>query len=118
MRRDIHIELARVARGRPTTIGLKISYIGLDPRSAAAVPNALAAFYVEENTRMRGQQASGMAEFLKTQFDAARQAVAVQQSCLDRFKGEHAGQLPEQVSINMVTLERLNTRLRLNTDDQ
>jgi len=118
MRRDIHIELARVDRGRPTTIGLKISYIGLDPRSAAAVPNALAAFYVEENTRIRGQQASGMAEFLKTQFDATRQAVAVQQSRLDRFKEQHAGQLPEQVSINMVTLERLNTRLRLNTDDQ
>src|SRR5450755_729814 len=118
MRRDIHIELARVDRGRPTTIGLKISYIGLDPRSAAAVPNALAAFYVEENTRIRGQQASGMAEFLKTQFDVARQAVAVQQSRLDRFKEEHAGQLPEQVSINMITLERLNTRLRLNTDDQ
>lgn len=118
MRRDIHIELSRVDRGRPTTTGLKISYIGLDPRSAAAVPNALAAFYVEENTRIRAQQASGMAEFLKTQLDGARRAVVVQQSRLDRFKEEHAGQLPEQVSINMVTLERLNTRLRLNTDDQ
>lgn len=118
MRRDIHIELSRVDRGRPTTIGLKISYIGLDPKSAAAVPNELAAFYVEENTRIRGRQTAGMAEFLKTQLVTARQAVVVQQTRLDRFKGEHAGQLPEQVSMNMVTLERLNTRLRLNTDDQ
>jgi uncharacterized protein involved in exopolysaccharide biosynthesis len=42
----------------------------------------------------------------------------VQQARLNRFKEQRAGQLPEQVSINMVTLERLNTRLRLNTDDQ
>ncbi|PYQ50150.1 MAG: hypothetical protein DMF59_11580 [Acidobacteria bacterium] len=118
MRRDVHIELSKADRGRPTTIGLKISYIGLDPRSAAAVPNALAALYIEENTRIREQQTGDMAQFLKSQVDTARQAVVVQQSHLDRFKEQRAGQLPEQVSINMVTLERLNTRLRLNTDDQ
>jgi len=118
MRRDIHIELSRSDRGRQSTIGLKISYIGLDPRSAAAVPNTLAALYVEENIRMRERQTGEMAEFLKTQFDAARRVVEVQQARLDRFKQERAGELPEQVAINMVTLERLNTRLRLNTDDQ
>jgi succinoglycan biosynthesis transport protein ExoP len=118
MRRDIHIELSRVDRGRPTTIGLKISYIGLDARSAAAVPNALAALYVEENTRIRERQTGEMAEFLKDQLENARRAVEVQQTRLDRFKERQAGRLPEQVSINMVTLERLNTRLRLNTEDQ
>ena len=118
MRRDIHIELSRADRGRPTTIGLKISYIGLDAKSAAAVPNALAASYIEENTRIRERQTSEMAGFLKTQLATARQVVEVQQAHLDRFKVLRAGQLPEQVSINMITLERLNTRLRLNTDDQ
>ena len=45
MRRDIHVEFTGTDqnRGRPTTIGLKISYIGLDPKSAAEVPNALVA---------------------------------------------------------------------------
>lgn len=118
MRRDIQIDLSRTDRGRQTTIGLKISYIGLDPRSAAAVPNALAALYVEENSRIRERQTGNIAEFLKTQVDTARRVVEVQQARLDRFKEQHSGQLPEQVSINMVTLERLNTRLRLNIDDQ
>jgi len=118
MRRDIHIELSRTDRDRPTTIGLKISYVGVDRESAAAVPNALAALYVDENTRIREQQSSEMAEFLRKQVEAARAAVDVQQARINRFKEEHVGQLPEQVSINMVTLERLNTRLRLNTDDQ
>ncbi|HEY8134326.1 MAG TPA: hypothetical protein VII12_20780 [Thermoanaerobaculia bacterium] len=118
MRRDIHVELSRADRGRPTTIGLKISYIGLDAKSAAAVPNALAALYVEENTRIRERETGEMAGFLKTQLETSRRAVEVQQTRLDRFKEQQAGQLPEQVSINMVTLERLNARLRLNTDDQ
>ena len=119
MRRDIHIELSRTDRGgRPTAIGLKISYIGLDAKSAAAVPNALAAMYVSENTKIRERQTSEMAAFLKTQLETTRGAVDEQQARLDRFKRERAGRLPEQVSLNMVTLERLNTRLRLNTDDQ
>jgi polysaccharide biosynthesis transport protein len=118
MRRDIHIELSRGDPRRPTAIGLKISYIGLDARSAAAVPNALAALYVEENTKIRERQTSEIAEFLKAQVAAAHREVDVQQTRLDRFREERAGQLPEQVSLNMVTLERLNTRLRLNSDDQ
>jgi polysaccharide biosynthesis transport protein len=118
LRRDIHVELSRTDRGRPTTIGLKISYIGLDAKSAAAVPNALATLYVEENSRIRERQTGEMAEFLKSQLGNARQAVELQQARLNRFKEQRAGQLPEQVSINMVTLERLNTRLRLNLDDQ
>lgn len=118
MRRDIHIELSHGDQGRSTTNGLKISYIGLDAKSAAAVPNTLAALYVAENTKIRERQTTDIAAFLKVQAESAHQAVEIQQKRLDRFKEERAGQLPEQVSLNMVTLERLNTRLRLNTDDQ
>lgn len=118
MRRDIHVELARTDRGRPTTIGLKISYIGLDPKSSAAVPNALAQLYVDENTRMREGQTSEMARFLKTQLDDARAQVDIQEKRVDAFKQSRAGELPEQVSINMVALERLNQQLRQNADDQ
>jgi polysaccharide biosynthesis transport protein len=118
MRRDVHVELSRSDRGRATTIGLKISYIGMDPRSAAAVPNTLATLYVNENTKIRERHTAQMAEFLKGQLFSTRQAVDLQQARLNRFKEARAGQLPEQLSINMVALERLNERLRLNLDDQ
>jgi len=118
MRRDIHVELSRTDHGSPTTIGLKISYVGLDPKSAAAVPNALAKLYVEENSRIRARDTGQMAQFLRIQLESARQTVEQRQALLDRLKEQRAGQLPEQVSINMVTIERLNTRLRLNLDDQ
>jgi len=118
MRRDIRVELSGTERGRPTTIGVKIAYIGLDPRSAAAVPNELARLYVAENTKIRERQTGQMAQFLKIQVEAAGRAVELHQARLNRFKEQHAGELPEQVSMNMVTLERLNTRLQLSTDDQ
>jgi succinoglycan biosynthesis transport protein ExoP len=118
MRRDIHVEASRTDRGRPTTIGLKISYIGLDPKSAAAVPNALATLYVDENTRMRERHTADMAGFLKEQLEKAAQVVAQQQERVNQFKQQHTGMLPEEMSFNMVTLERLNLQLRMNSDDQ
>lgn len=118
LRRDIRVELSRNDRGRPTTSGLKISYIGLDAKSAAAVPNALATLYVEENSRIRERQTGHMADFLKSQLETARQAVLLQEARLNRFKRQRAGHLPEQVTMNLVTLERLNTRLRMNSDEQ
>ena len=120
MRRDIHVEFTGTDqnRGRPTTIGLKISYIGLDPKSAAEVPNALASLYVQENSRMRERQTGQMAQFLKSQLATAAQELERQDGRLKAFKEQRAGELPDQVSINLVTLERLNTQLRINTENQ
>src|SRR5713226_1025493 len=107
MRRDIHVDFTGTdqSRGRPITIGLKITYVGLDPKSAAEVPNALASLYVEENTRMRERQTGQMAQFLKGQLATAEQEVQRQEARLNAFKKAHIGQLPDQVSINLMTLE-------------
>ncbi|HEX6178322.1 MAG TPA: hypothetical protein VF057_08175 [Thermoanaerobaculia bacterium] len=118
VRRDIHVDVARTDRNDAKTIGLKITYVGLDPRSAAAVPNLLAQMYVSENTRMRERQSGQIAEFLQRQAQAARAEVDRQQARIDAFKARHVGGLPEQISLNMVTLERLNARLQFNADDQ
>jgi polysaccharide chain length determinant protein (PEP-CTERM system associated) len=120
MRRDIRLDFAGTDqnRGRATTIAVKISYIGLDPKSAAAVPNALASLYVEQNNRLRERQTGQMAQFLKNQLDAAGREVNRHQERLNAFKGRRAGELPEQATINMMTIERLNAQLRANRDQQ
>jgi len=120
MRRDIHVDFTGTdqSRGRPITIGLKITYVGLDAKSAAEVPNALASLYVEENTRMRERQTGQMAQFLKSQLATAEQEVQRQEARLNAFKKAHIGQLPDQVSINLMTLEQLNMQLRMNSDNQ
>jgi succinoglycan biosynthesis transport protein ExoP len=120
VRRDIHVDFTGTeqARGRPTTIGLKITYIGLDPASAAAVPNALASLYVQENTKMRERQTATMAQFLKGQLDAAAQELDRHEARLNAYKKTHTGELPEQVPINLMALDRLNSQLRINSENQ
>jgi polysaccharide chain length determinant protein (PEP-CTERM system associated) len=120
VRRDIHVDFTGTeqTRGRPTTIGLKITYIGLDPSSAAAVPNALATLYVEENTKMRERQTGTMAQFLKNQLATAAQELDRHEQRLNTFKKVHTGELPEQVPMNLMTLNELNSQLRTNNDNQ
>lgn len=120
MRRDIHVEFTGTDqnRGRPTTIGMKITYIGLDPNSAASVPNALATQYVQENTKMRERQTGQMAQFLEGQVKAAAEELQRRAQAVDAFKKSHAGELPDQVSINLVTLDHLNSELRFNSENQ
>ena len=41
-----------------------------------------------------------------------------QERRVSEFKKRHLGELPQQLEVNLATLERLNAQLRLNTDNQ
>jgi polysaccharide chain length determinant protein (PEP-CTERM system associated) len=118
--RDIKIDVKAVdqAWGRGATIAFAVSYRGRDPATVAQVANALATFYVDRNMKMRERRASETADFLKTQLGDVGQRLESQQRRVDEFKRRFASELPEQVPVNMATLERLNTELRINTDSQ
>jgi polysaccharide biosynthesis transport protein len=121
MRRDIRLELKGVEQrttGRNETIAFTISYSGRDPGTVATVANALAGLYVEENTKTREGQAAETAAFLKTQLDEVKQQLDAQESRSSTFKLSHMGELPQQVDANLASLERLNTQLRLNGENQ
>lgn len=120
MRDDIQLDLKGVeARGRGgATIAFAISYQGSDPETVALVTNTLASFYVEENLKVRGQQASGTAEFLQSQLREVKQRLDEHERRVSEFKKRHIGELPQQMEANLATLERLNTQLRLNSDNQ
>lgn len=119
MRRTIELEPSRVEEsGRGPTIAFLVGYSGRDPQTVAQVANRLASFFVEENTRMRSGQASRTAEFLKSQLADVRKELAAQEHRTSTFTLSHIGELPEQVEVNLVSLERLNTQLRLNSEHQ
>lgn len=119
LRRDIALELNNVSQsGRGPTIAFSISYSSRDAATAAQVANVLATSYVEENTRIRERQASRTAEFLKTQLADSKPNLDAQEQRLRTFNLTHMGELPQQVAANLASLERLNTQLRLNGDNQ
>src|SRR5262249_43405245 len=112
MRKDIQREIkaTEAAGGRPATVAFTLSYRGRDPQKVAAVTNALAQLYVEENATMRKRQATGTAEFLRSQ-------VAEMKAKLDEQE-RRLGAQPRTIETDLSALERLNTRLRINSDRQ
>jgi polysaccharide chain length determinant protein (PEP-CTERM system associated) len=121
MRKDISLEL-RSAEQKGTdhraTIAFALSYRGSDPQTVAQVTNTLASFYIEENLKVRERQAAGTAEFLRVQLEQVKVKLDEQEKQVSEFKKRHVGELPQEIEVNLATLERLNTQLRLNTDNQ
>jgi polysaccharide chain length determinant protein (PEP-CTERM system associated) len=121
MRREIQLEIKGAESqmsGRTSTIAFTISYGGRDPETVARVANELANMYVAENTSLRAGQASQTAQFLKTQLGEVRRELDGYEQRQNQFKLSHIGELPQQVDMNLASLERLNTQLRLNGENQ
>ena len=121
MRRDIQLELKGVEQpvaGRNATVSFNLSYRGRDPETVAKVTNTLAFLYVEENSKVREQQASQTAQFLGIQLAEAKKRVDAQEAQVRDFRARHTGELPQQMGVNLATLERLQAQLHLNSANQ
>ena len=88
------------------------------PKRSRRWPITLASLYVEENTRIRGRQATRTAEFLRAQLESVKKELDEQERLANDFKLRHIGELPQQMEANLSSLERLNTQLRLNGENQ
>ena len=121
MRRDIQLELKGVEQqmsGRNATVAFNLRYRGRDPETVAKVTNTLASFYVEENSKARERQASQTAQFLKDQLADTKKRLDGQEARVRDFRTRHAGELPQQMTVNLATLERLQAQLHLNSSNQ
>jgi protein tyrosine kinase modulator len=120
MRKDIRVDIKSVESpgGRASTVAFALSYRGRDPEIVAAVANTLASFYVVENTRLRGQQASSTAALLRGQLAEAKTRMDAREQRLREFRARWAGELPQQLVVNLATLERLHAQLHLTSANQ
>ena len=80
--------------------------------------NAVAAFFVDENLKVRTDQAVRTAEFLETELADTKRRLDEQERRVSDFNRRHIGELPSQLAANIATLEGLNTQLRLNVESQ
>jgi polysaccharide chain length determinant protein (PEP-CTERM system associated) len=120
MRRDVEVEPTgpEMLSGKIKTVAFNLSYTGEKVETVAAVANEIAAFYVSRNDAMRSGEAVKTTEFLKSQLDEAKRQLDVQEGRLRAYTQAHNGELPQQVDMNLATLERLNTQLRLISEQQ
>ena len=119
-RNDIAVQPAgpEQVSGRVKTVSFTLSYTGDTRESVADVTNAVAAFYVQQNQQMRSDEAIRTMEFLRQQLNEAKAQLDRHDSDMRAFTSRYTGELPQQVGVNLATLERLNTQLRLNGEQQ
>ena len=84
-----------------------ISYIGRDPKIVTLVTNKLASLFIEENLKLREQQAAGTSEFLSIELNATKAKLEEQERVIAGYKQRYMGELPEQREANLRVLDQL-----------
>jgi len=120
MRDDIKIDLisAEVAdqkRRRPArsgsledvTIAFTIAYRGRNPDVVQKVAGTLASLYLQENLKIREQQAKTTTRFLETELKEIQERLANIGQKITSFKSKHEGILPELLQFNQGQAEHL-----------
>jgi polysaccharide chain length determinant protein (PEP-CTERM system associated) len=101
IRKNIRVEL----RGKEGYFS--ISFTGEDPRVTMMVANKLASLFIEENLKLREQQAQGTSEFISVELNATKAKLEEQEKEVTNFKRKFSGELPEQREANLKVLDQL-----------
>ena len=120
MRNDIILVMKSdtSAAAGPKMVAFTVSYRGSDPTTVAAVTNTLASLFIEENLKIRAQQATGTADFLRAQLEETTRQLDVQERRVSEYSRRYMGELPQQMASNLAAIEQLSSQLRLNNDRQ
>jgi len=91
-----------------------LSFVSRSPVNAQKVTDLLASAYVDE-TRKRGEeQAKERTAFLQVETEKLKMHVERLEQGLNRYKAKHRYDLPAQLPMNLMTLERIRTELQTN----
>ena len=104
MRKNILIEIPKKDKEKSH---FTISYVGKNPQIVANVTAKLTSSFIEENLKVREQQAQGTSEFLNVELESTKAKLENQEKILTGFKRQFMGELPEQREANLKVLEQL-----------
>ena len=107
MRKNILIEIPKKEKEKSH---FTISYVGKNPQVVANVTARLTSSFIEENLKVREQQAQGTSEFLTVELESTKAKLEKQEKTLTNFKRQFMGELPEQKDANLRVLEQLQNQ--------
>lgn len=107
MQKDIKIELPTKKEEKSF---FTISYINSDANVATTVANRLASLFIEENLKIREQQAVGTTEFLSNELHLSKEKLDEMEKAVAEYKRRFIGELPEQRESNIKILEQLQNQ--------
>lgn len=89
----------------------EISFQWKDADTAAAVANAIAGQFIEQNLKVREEMAMGTTAFLDSETQRLRKELEVREQALEKFKKDNMGMLPDQLQSNLSILGQLKEQL-------
>ena len=110
LRKRITIDLSKRTK-RDDPEAFSVSFEGENPQKVAAVANALASNFIDENIKTRESQAVGTSNFLQDQLQSTRARLEELEQALKTYREKYMGGLPGQLDTNLKILERLQGQL-------
>jgi polysaccharide chain length determinant protein (PEP-CTERM system associated) len=107
LKRRIHIDSRRED-------AFQLSFDAANPETAMRVTARLASLFLEEDLNAREQQVMGTTTFINAEADRLRDELEVQETKVNQFKAQYRFELPDQVNVNLKTLEQLQGELKNN----
>ncbi|HKV11797.1 MAG TPA: GNVR domain-containing protein [Thermoanaerobaculia bacterium] len=93
-----------------------ITFKGEEPAKVAATANRIAELFIEQNLKLRKDQAQGTSSFLEAELAATKKRLELQEARIAAIKQVHMGELPEQRDTNLRQIEQLQSKLEINMD--
>ncbi len=87
-----------------------------DPVKAANTANRVAELFIQENLKLRENQAQGTSSFLEAELQETKQRLETQEARIAAFKQMYMGQLPEQRDTNLSAVGQLQDKLEINME--
>jgi len=101
------------AVGLSGAYAFEISFKGKDPEKTFKVTNALASYFIDENTRFRENEVIGTSNFLEEELNSIRKELAKNEKKQKEYREKYMGELPEQLFSNLSMLTRLQEQLKV-----
>lgn len=93
------------------TVSFTITYRGTDPKKVADITNKLASFFIDSNLKQRARQATETTVFLEKQLADLKVLLQQQEGKVQAYRNQFMGELPEQMTSNVSTMNSLQMRL-------
>lgn len=103
-------------KGRPpssssSSSAFLLSFDAESPVKAAQVTARLASLFIEENLRVREEQAMGTTAFINAEMERIRRELDEQEAKVNQYKAQFRFELPDQLNANLKQLEHLRAEL-------
>jgi len=112
MRKNIQLEVNEPSSPRDRSpASFQISFEGSVPAKVRDVTADIANLFIEDDLRLREQQAVGTSKFLDRELERMKERLRKKEELVRQFKEKYMGLLPEQMETNYRILSQLQQQL-------